>query len=111
MKSCDKKSEKQITKKDVSIAKNYLDEDEIETLGLIVEQFFAFAESMAKAKTLMKMTDWIEQLDLILQMNRKEILTHHGKISHDLALKKSAIEYDKFKKDGREIEKKKVSKS
>ncbi len=106
MKSCDKRTEKQITKKDVSIAKNYLNEDEIKTLGLIVEQYLAFAESMAQSQTSMKMTDWIEQLDLILHMNKKEILSHYGKISHTLALVKSEKEYDKFKKEKKKIEKK-----
>jgi len=104
MKSCDKKSEKQITKKDVSIAKNYLNEKEIKTLGLIVEQYLAFAESMAQSQTPMKMTDWIEQLDLILQMNKKEILTHYGKITHALALAKSEKEYTKLKNKQKKIE-------
>ncbi len=106
MKSCDKKIEKQITKKDVGIAKNYLNKDEIKTLGLIVEQYLAFAESMAQSQTPMKMTDWIEPLDLILQMNKKEILTHYGKITHALALAKSEKEYDKFKTEQKKIEKK-----
>ena len=104
MKSCDKKDEMQITKKDASIAKNYLNEDEIKTLGLIVEQYLAFAESMAQSQTSMTMTEWIEQLDLILKMNRKEILSHYGKISHFLALSKSEKEYTKFKDKQRKIE-------
>jgi len=106
MKSYDKRTEKQITKKDVSIAKNYLNEGEMKTLGLIIEQYLAFAESMAQSQTPMKMTDWIEQLDLILQMNKKEILLHYGKISHLLAIAKSEKEYDKFKKEQKKIEKK-----
>ena len=106
MKSYDKKMEKQITKKDVSIAKNYLDEKEMKTLGLIVEQYLAFAESMAESQTSMKMTDWIQQLGLILQMNKKEILSHYGKITHTLALSKSEKEYDKFKTKQKKIEKK-----
>ena len=104
MKSCDKKDEKQITKKDVSIAKNYLNENEIRTLGLIVEQYLAFAESMAQSQTPMKMTDWIEQLNLILQMNKKEILTHYGKITHALAFAQSEKEYTKFKDKQKKIE-------
>ncbi len=97
MTSCDKKSEKHITQKDVSIVKNYLNEKEMKVLGLLVEQYLAFAETMAEAQTPMKMTDWIERLDLILQMNGKEILTHYGKITHDLAVSKSTQEYEKFK--------------
>jgi hypothetical protein len=105
MQSCDKKTEREITKNDVSIAKNYLDEAEMKILGLIVEQYLAFAESMAQSQTPMTMADWIERLDSILQMNRKEILTHYGKISHSLALAKSEKEYDIFKTEQKKIEK------
>ena len=69
----------------------------MKSLGLIVEQYLAFAESMAGSQITMKMTDWIEQLDLILQMNKKEILTHYGKITHNLAKAKAEKEFGKFK--------------
>jgi len=105
MQSCDKKTEKEITKQDVSIAKNYLDEKEMKTLGLIVEQYLAFAESMAQNQTAMTMSDWIEHLDLILKMNKKNLLTHYGKISHALAKAKSEKEYFKFKKEKKKHEK------
>lgn len=105
MQSCDKKTEKDITKQDTSIAKNYLNEKEMKTLGLIVEQYLAFAESMAEQETPMTMDDWIEQLDLILKMNKKELLTHYGKISHALAKAKSEKEFQKFKDKQRKIEK------
>ncbi len=104
MQSFDKKNEKAITKKDVSIAKNYLDEKEIKTLGLLVEQYLAFAETMAQAQTPMKMTDWIKRLDSILQISGKEILVHAGKISHELAVAKSEEEYEKFKKKQKTLE-------
>ena len=52
---------------------------------------------MAQAQIPMKMTDWIERLDAILQLNQKDILAHAGKISHELAMKKAEIEYNKFK--------------
>ncbi len=81
MQSFSKEWENKITKKDVIIAKNYLDEKEIKTLWLLVEQFLAFAESMAESKIIMKMSDWIERLDLILKMNWKEILESYWKIS------------------------------
>ncbi|MDA1337936.1 MAG: RhuM family protein [bacterium] len=106
MQSFDKKEEKFITKKDVSIAKNYLDEKEIKTLGLLVEQYLAFAETMAQAQTPMKMTDWINRLDVILQMSGKEILTHAGKISHQLAIAKSEKEYEEFKRKQKKLERK-----
>ncbi len=105
MRSFDKKTEKEITKKDAGIAKNYLNEKEIKTLGLIVEQYLAFAESMAQNQTPMTMKDWIKQLDVILKMNRKDLLTHPGKISHSLALAKSEKEFEKFDRKRKKIEK------
>lgn len=105
MQSCAKKREKELTKQDASIAKNYLNEQEMKTLGLIVEQYLAFAESMAEQQTPMTMADWIKQLDLILQMNKKNLLTHYGKISQALAKAKSAKEFAKFKVEQRKFEK------
>jgi hypothetical protein len=105
MTSCDKETEKEIKKQDTIIAKNYLNEKEIRELGLIVEQYLAFAESMAQSKISMSMQDWIEQLDLILKMNRKNLLNHRGKISHTLARTKSEKEFEKFQAEQRKIEK------
>ncbi len=96
MQSFDKKG-LSLCKHDVSIAKNYLQEDEIKLLGLLVEQYWAFAETMAQQRTPMYMKDWIQRLDSIIQLNGRELLTHAGKISHQLALDKSAQEYEKFK--------------
>ncbi len=101
MQSYDKKI---VKKHDVSIAKNYLSEDEIKLLGLLVEQFLAFAETMAQQQTPMYMKDWIDRLDVILQMNGRELLDHAGKISHQKALGKSAGEYDKYKVEQKKIE-------
>jgi len=97
MMSLDKKTSKSITKTDTGIAKNYLNEEEMKLLGLLVEQFLAFAETMANQKTPMYMKDWIERLESILKLNGRDILTHAGKISHDQALEKSNEEYQKFK--------------
>lgn len=97
MQSFDKKQLTTIQKIDVSIAKNYLNEDEIQLLGLLVEQYLAFAETMAQQQTPMYMKDWIERLDRILQLNGRELLTHAGKISHQMAVDKSTEEYQKFK--------------
>lgn len=97
MQSFDKKSSVSLNKTDVSIAKNYLNEDEIKLLGLLVEQYLAFAETMAQQHTPMYMNDWIERLDVILKLNGRELLTHAGKISHEKALEKSAMEFKKFK--------------
>ena len=97
MKSCDKKLEKSITKKDSEVGKNYLDENEIKLLGLLVEQYLAFAQTMASQQTPMYMKDWIKRLDSILNLNGREILQHAGKISRKIALEKSSREYQKFK--------------
>lgn len=88
MLSYDKKQVTSVKKAEVSIAKNYLNEDEIKLLGLLVEQYLAFAETMAQQQTPMYMKDWIERLDSILQLNGRELLTHAGKISHKIALEK-----------------------
>lgn len=101
MQSFDKKQLTTIQKIDVSIAKNYLNEDEIQLLGLLVEQYLAFAETMAQQQTPMYMQDWIERLDRILQLNGRELLTHAGKISHQMAVDKSTEEYQKFKESER----------
>ena len=93
-----------IKKHDVSVAKNYLTEDEIKLLGLLVEQYLAFAEAMAQQRTPMYMADWIKRLDTIIQMNGRELLTHAGKISHEKALEKSAQEYSKFRETQKQLE-------
>ena len=105
MQSFDKKLATNITKSDVSVAKNYLNEDEIKLLGLLVEQYLAFAETMAQQRTPMYMQDWINRLDSILQLNGRELLTHAGKISHDMALKKSTNEFEKYKIEQAHLEK------
>ncbi|WP_332456293.1 virulence RhuM family protein [Petrimonas sp.] len=105
MLSYDKKQPASIKKTEVSIAKNYLNEDEMKLLGLLVEQYLAFAETMAQQQIPMYMKDWIERLDAILQLNGRELLTHAGKISHQMALEKSGEEYEKFKQQQRVIEK------
>ena len=104
MSSCDKES-KNVTKKDVSIAKNYLNEEEIKLLGLLVEQYLAFAQTMAMQQTPMYMKDWIVRLDAVISLNGRELLTHAGKISHEMAIAKSGLEYKKFKDEQKKIEK------
>ncbi|MFH0709384.1 MAG: RhuM family protein [Pseudomonadota bacterium] len=104
MSSFDKEN-KNVTKKDVSIAKNYLGEDEIKLLGLLVEQYLAFAETMAMQRTPMYMKDWIARLDAVISLNGRELLTHAGKISHDMAKAKSELEYQKYKETQKEQEK------
>jgi len=105
MQSFDKDNSVKINKAEVSIAKNYLSEDEMRLLGLIVEQYLAFAETMAQQQTPMYMKDWIQRLDAIVQLNGRELLNHAGKISHKQALNKSAEEYQKYKEQQKQIEK------
>ncbi len=93
-----------VRKQDITIGKNYLREDELQALELIVEQYLAFAEAQALAHRPMYMKDWKERLDLILKLNERNVLEGPGKISHELALEKAETEYHKFK----EIEKEKV---
>jgi hypothetical protein len=97
MQSFDKKDEPAVRKSDVSIAKNYLAEGEMKLLGLLVEQYLAFAETMAQQRTPMYMQDWIARLDAIIQLNGRELLTHAGTISHQTALEKSSLEYEKYR--------------
>jgi len=97
MQSYDKLNANSIKKSEISIAKNYLNEDEIKLLGLLVEQYLAFAETMAQQRTPMYMKDWIERLDTILQLNGRELLTHAGIVSHEKALQKSEAEFEKYK--------------
>jgi hypothetical protein len=106
MLSYDKKDSKTIQKQETSIAKNILNEDEMKLLGLLVEQYLAFAETMAQQQTPMYMKDWVARLDSILQLNGREILAHAGCISHEKAVEKSEIEYIKYKTEQktREVE-------
>ncbi|NDP28708.1 MAG: virulence RhuM family protein [Flavobacterium sp.] len=104
MVSYDKKEAKSVQKQEVSIAKNYLNEDEMKLLGLLVEQYLAFAETMAQQQTPMYMKDWIARLDSLLQLNGREILTHAGTISHQMALDKSEQEFTKYKQVQASIE-------
>jgi hypothetical protein len=94
-----------INKADISIAKNYLNEDELKLLGLLVEQYLAFAETMAQQQTPMTMKDWAARLDSILQLNGRELLTHAGKISHQMAVEKSNMELAKYQAAQKIIEK------
>jgi hypothetical protein len=105
MQSYDKDNNTKIKKREVSVAKNYLKEDELKLLGLIVEQYLAFAETMALENTPMYMKDWVSRLDIIVQLNGKELLTHAGKISHQIALEKSGEELEKYKESQKQIEK------
>lgn len=86
-----------ILKSDISIAKNYLTEKEVSELNRLVELYLNFAELQAERNIPMKMIEWTEILDSFLKINRYDILTNAGKISHQKALEKSSEEYKKFR--------------
>jgi len=86
-----------IRKNDVSIAKNFLNEKELDGLNRIVTMYLDYAEMQAQKGVVMHMKDWIEKLDAFLQFNEKEILKDSGKISHEIALGLAESEYDKFR--------------
>lgn len=90
---------KYITTRDIGIAKNYLLEEELKQLNLIVSMYLDFAELQATNKKIMKMADWIKKLDDFLQISEKELLVNTGKISHQEALEKARIEYEKYRKE------------
>lgn len=82
---------------DAEIAKNYLSSDELDTLNRIVSLYLDFAELQAKSHKPMYMKDWIQKLDDFLKLSGKELLSHAGKISAELAKQKADTEYDKPK--------------
>jgi len=86
-----------IRKPDVSIAKNYLTEPELAALNNLVEQYLIFAQGQAMRRVAMYMADWIKKLDAFLTLNERDILTHAGRISREMAQAKADLEYDKFK--------------
>jgi hypothetical protein len=81
---------------DAEIAKNYLNKEELKFLNLIVSLYLDFAELQALSRTPMYMKDWIAKLDDFLRMTSRDILSHAGKISHEDAMNKARIEYNKY---------------
>ena len=85
-----------IRKTDVGIAKNYLNEKELDGLNRIVTMYLDYAEMQAKRGIVMYMKDWVEKLDSFLQFNEQAILKHQGNVSHEVALVLSENQYDKY---------------
>ena len=83
-------------KQDVTVAKNYLNEEELSALNNLVEQYLIFAEGQAMRRIPMTMQDWIKKLDGFLGLNDRKILTHAGKVSHQLAKQTAEQVYDQF---------------
>jgi hypothetical protein len=86
-----------IRKEDVSIAKNYLDGEELGTLNRIVNAYIEFAELRALQRKVMTMRDWITKLDDFLKLSEHELLDHAGKISAEQAKMKAELEYDRYR--------------
>jgi hypothetical protein len=85
-----------IRREDVSVAKNYLGEEELQTLNRIVNLYLEFAELQAHDRKPMTMRNWIEKLDEFLKISGRELLDHAGKISHEQAVRKAELEFSKF---------------
>lgn len=86
-----------ILKSDVSVAKNYLSEDELSRLNRVVTMYLDYAENQAEKGIPMKMKDWIAKLDGFLQFNDYSVLKDGGKITHDNAVSFAEAEYAKFR--------------
>lgn len=86
-----------ILKSDVAIAKNYLNENEIGDLNLLVSAFLDLAEFQARRNQLMNMKDWLERTNKFLESNSLDVLPNAGIISHEQAVEKAHQEYDHFR--------------
>ena len=89
---------KRIKRRDVEVAKNYLQQDELDALNKIVSAYLDIAEVRALAHEPMYMKDWLETIDDYLKMTRRDILTTKGRITHKQAIDKAHQEYEKYKK-------------
>lgn len=92
-------SGKRIKLSDVEVAKNYLDEKELDALNKIVTAYLDIAEVHALNQEPMYMEDWLETIDDYLRMTRRDILTTKGKVTHQQALEKAHLEYEKYKRN------------
>lgn len=89
--------EGKILKRDIVVAKNYLNEKELSRLNRLVTMFIDYAELMAEDEILMSMQDWVEQTNQFLKNNRRNVLEGKGRVSHDTAIKKADAEYQIFR--------------
>ena len=94
-----------VTKDDVKVAKNYLNERELQILNLLVSQFLDFAELQALEQRPMTMQNWIDELDRQLLGNRRPLLSDKGSVSHKQAIEKAETEFEAYrKKEAAEIQ-------
>jgi len=89
---------KKPTKQEITVAKNYLTEEELAVLNRLVSAYLDIAEINAMQRKPMYMKDWIEVLDGFIKMSRQNVLTHAGKISAELAQQKAMAEYELYRK-------------
>lgn len=89
---------KYVTKDDVRVAKNYLDEKELQILNLLVSQFLDFAELQALEQRPMTMQNWVDELDRQLSGNRRPLLGDKGSVSHKQAIEKAEKEFEAYRK-------------
>lgn len=87
-----------ILKSDIVVAKNYMNEKEISRLNRLVTMFIDYAELMAEDEVLMSMKDWLNETDIFLKNNRREVLSGKGTVSHEAAVKKASQIYEEFRK-------------
>lgn len=86
-----------ILKTDISVAKNYLSEKELDELNRVVSMYLDYAENQAKRQIPMTMKEWVSKLDGFLQFNEYNILKDAGRMSHDVAIKLASQEFEKFR--------------
>ena len=86
-----------ITKDDVQVAKNYLTEQELTYLNLLVSQYLDFAEIQALQQVPMRMQEWIEKLDELMKLSGRQLLVGKGTISHEEAKQKAVAEFEKYR--------------
>lgn len=86
-----------VQKSDVTIAKNYLNQDEADKLNRLVTMFIDFAEFRALNKQVMTMQDWLKQIRRFLDFNERQILENAGRISHETAALKAHAQYEKYR--------------
>ncbi len=93
-----------IRKSDVTVAKNYLTREELTELNRVVSMYLDFAEDQARRQKPMHMAEWVERLDAFLQFNERNILSHAGTVSHELAERHAHAEFDKHEAERRRLE-------
>ncbi|MFY1829456.1 virulence RhuM family protein [Myxococcus fulvus] len=93
-----------IRKADVTVAKNYLTEEELRELSRVVTMYLDYAEDQARRRRPMTMREWVAKLDGFLQFNERDVLSHSGRISHELATAHAESEFDRYREAGRKLE-------